>query len=165
MKRIICGIGPDGVGTVLHEGPPRNLVRPAQEPGFVPHELLLTWASKELGHQTVDLVDALPGLDLGLRPGEVRFVRMHLPPHDAGSMHRTPHTVDYIAVLSGTATLVMEDGSSAVFEAGDMIVQLGGFHSWRNHTDEPCYVAALMLGVEADPPDAPARVVASGSSR
>jgi hypothetical protein len=80
-------------------------------------------------------------------------------------MHRTPHTVDYLVVLSGSTSLEMEDGSSVLLEAGDMAVQLSGFHRWSNDSDEDCYVAALVLGIEAEPADAPGRVVMPDDDR
>ena len=59
-------------------------------------------------------------------------------------MHKTS-TVDYIVVLRGEVTLVMEDGEVAL-KAGDLVVQRGTNHDWVVRGTEPCLIAAIMVG-------------------
>jgi mannose-6-phosphate isomerase-like protein (cupin superfamily) len=68
-------------------------------------------------------------------------------------MHKTS-TVDYIIVLKGEITAVMETGEK-LLRAGDILVQRGTNHSWSVRGDEPCIVAAVL--VSAKPLGSPAR--------
>ena len=54
-------------------------------------------------------------------------------------------TIDYVHVLSGEMILELERGEVLV-KAGDLIVMRGGWHNWRNESDEPCTVSSVMVG-------------------
>jgi len=51
-------------------------------------------------------------------------------------MHATD-TIDYLIILSGKVTLVLEEGE-ADLGPGDFVVDRGVVHGWRNPHDEPC---------------------------
>jgi quercetin dioxygenase-like cupin family protein len=154
MKRFILGAEKGMVGTVLHQDDAHPLER--DQP---PREVHLVWASNQLAQVVDDVAAGLESLEFDLEPGQTRFIRIHFAPHDSGMMHRTPHTVDYLTVLAGSITVEMGDSSSVLLRAGDMGVQICGFHRWRNDSDESCILGILVLGIEADPPDAPGREV------
>lgn len=46
-------------------------------------------------------------------------------------MHRTV-SIDQIVVLEGTLELILDSGEKRVLERGDMVVQRGTMHAWRN---------------------------------
>ncbi len=46
-------------------------------------------------------------------------------------------TLDYILVLSGEVTLVL-DTEEVHLSKGDTVVNLGGSHAWSNRSDSPC---------------------------
>lgn len=52
-------------------------------------------------------------------------------PGGASPMHRT-NSIDYGIVLSGEVELELEDGASRLLGPGDIIVQRGTIHRWRN---------------------------------
>ncbi|MGI5423860.1 cupin domain-containing protein [Streptomyces sp. CA-179760] len=54
-------------------------------------------------------------------------------------------SVDYVHVLSGEVVMELERGEIAV-RAGDVIIMRGGWHNWRNESDQPCTVASVMVG-------------------
>ena len=54
-------------------------------------------------------------------------------------------TIDFVHVLSGEMILELERGEVLV-KAGDLIVMRGGWHNWRNESDEPCTVSSVMVG-------------------
>jgi len=62
-------------------------------------------------------------------------------------MHRTP-TVDLICVLSGEIWLEL-DAEEVLLREGDCVVQNGTRHAWRNKSDSPCTMAAVLVGVDA----------------
>ena len=64
---------------------------------------------------------------------------------DNPGMHTTP-TVDYGVVLEGEIVLDLGAGESAL-RAGDVVVQNGTRHAWRNPGTGPATVFFVMVGV------------------
>jgi quercetin dioxygenase-like cupin family protein len=50
-------------------------------------------------------------------------------------MHRTA-TLDYGVVINGTTELVLDSGEKKVLKQGDVFVQRGTAHAWRNLTEK-----------------------------
>jgi naringenin degradation protein FdeH len=61
-------------------------------------------------------------------------------------MHRTP-SIDYAICLEGDRKLILED-SEAVLNKGDVVIQLGNWHTWAKHSDAPCMMSFVMIGGE-----------------
>jgi mannose-6-phosphate isomerase-like protein (cupin superfamily) len=68
----------------------------------------------------------------------------HAEPDEPG-MHTTA-TVDYGIVLSGQATLELDDGVTVVLDAGDTYIQNGTRHRWSNTGDVPAVLAVTLIG-------------------
>ena len=69
---------------------------------------------------------------------------------DAPGMHTTD-SIDYVLVVSGEATLELDDGEQTVVRAGDVVVQNGTRHAWRNHGTEPCTIVGVAIGADRAP--------------
>lgn len=65
------------------------------------------------------------------------------------SMHKT-NSVDYLVVISGEMSMVMEDGE-ILLKQGDCIVQRGTNHAWVNKSGKPCVLAAVLVDAIAVP--------------
>lgn len=67
--------------------------------------------------------------------------------HDSASaqpgMHKTD-TVDYIILLSGQVSLILDDGEVEM-EPMDVVIQRGTNHAWVNHGDEPAVLAGILI--------------------
>lgn len=154
MKRIICGVGGSGKNTVLFQGAPRAMAMGNQEVEVSSEapstRMYLGWAAAAVDGSTNDYVAEIQEFNFKLSPGEVRFLRVEVAPGSASPMHRTPHINEYLVAISGELTMHTEDGMSVKFAAGDMLVQLAGWHSWRNDGDEPFVMAGVAIGVETD---------------
>jgi uncharacterized cupin superfamily protein len=61
-------------------------------------------------------------------------------------MHRTP-SVDYAICLEGERHLVLED-RDVLIGAGDVVIQLGNWHSWDNRSGVPVLMSYVMIGGE-----------------
>lgn len=70
----------------------------------------------------------------------------HMEP-DAPGMHTT-QTVDIGVVLSGEIWLELDDGAEVHLTPGDMVVQNGTRHAWRNKTEAPCVMAFVLVGAD-----------------
>jgi hypothetical protein len=68
---------------------------------------------------------------------------------EADGMHTTP-TVDYSIVLDGEVWLELSDGHLTHLTAGDVVVQNGTRHAWRNRSDRPVTLAFILIGVSGD---------------
>jgi len=81
-----------------------------------------------------DLSEKLPGL------------ADYAEPDDPG-MHTTA-SIDYGVVLSGQATLELDDGATVTLHPGDTYVQNGTRHRWSNSGDVPAILAVVLIGAE-----------------
>ena len=63
-------------------------------------------------------------------------------------MHKTP-TVDYIVLLSGEISLVLDEGDPIKLKPFDAVVQRGVGHSWLNTGREPALLMCVMVGGKA----------------
>ncbi len=66
------------------------------------------------------------------------------------ALHRTD-TIDLGVVLDGEVELVLPEGGSTRLVAGDVVVQRGTWHEWRNVGDRPVRFVSVMLAVPPDP--------------
>lgn len=80
-----------------------------------------------------EMSEALPGL-LGC-----------FEPEHPG-MHRTP-TLDYGILLEGELWLELDEGEERLLRAGDVIIQQGTRHAWRNRSQQIAKAAFFMVGV------------------
>src|SRR5262245_36277613 len=62
---------------------------------------------------------------------------------EADGFHTT-QTVDYVMVLEGEVALELDTGE-VTLGPGDCVVQRGTRHAWRNRSDQPVKMVAVML--------------------
>jgi mannose-6-phosphate isomerase-like protein (cupin superfamily) len=72
----------------------------------------------------------------------------HLEQAEPG-MHTTA-TVDFGVVVSGQATLELDDGVKVVLNPGDTYVQNGTRHRWSNTGSVPAVLAVVLVGAHHD---------------
>jgi quercetin dioxygenase-like cupin family protein len=58
-------------------------------------------------------------------------------------MHRT-NTLDYVVLLSGCVTLLLDDGAVEL-EPFDVVIQRGTNHAWVNYGSTDALLAAVLL--------------------
>jgi mannose-6-phosphate isomerase-like protein (cupin superfamily) len=63
-------------------------------------------------------------------------------------MHAS-ETVDYLVVLSGEVDLELDDGVTRRIRAGDLVVQNGTKHAWRNPGSVECVAVAVVIGAQS----------------
>jgi quercetin dioxygenase-like cupin family protein len=85
--------------------------------------------------------------DLTLRGGSVIRIVDQLPGAQS-PMHRT-FSIDYGIVLTGELELELDGGDVIPLSAGDIVVQRGTNHIWRNTSDTVCRIAFILI--EAEP--------------
>lgn len=85
--------------------------------------------------------DRAAGLTL---PGGSVLRIIEMMPGGCSPMHRTA-SLDYGIVLSGRVELILDDGAITTMQAGDIAIQRGTIHAWRNTTDTVARIAFVLL--------------------
>lgn len=173
MVRRIVTAERDGRSYVLSDGPVANTHDFRNMPGFVttlvwkadavpalPHDgkdpvqPVVTMIPDPHGSTLIvvqfppDSVMAAPGFD----PAKAGAEQLEFLPGlaqsfdpDGSGKHRT-QTVDYDIILEGELWLELDDGELCHLKAGDVVVQNGTHHAWRNLGDKPAKMAAVLIG-------------------
>lgn len=86
------------------------------------------------------------GRKLGTYPpvNGTRFMIADYPPGNIPRMHRT-ETIDYIIVLDGEIEMELDDKEVVTIRQGDVMIQRGTYHAWRNVSDRPCRMAFVLV--------------------
>jgi len=71
----------------------------------------------------------------------------HFEKEDPG-MHKT-NTVDYSVVYDGEMWLELDDGETLHLKRGDVVVQNGTRHAWRNKGTNPVTMLFFLNGARA----------------
>ena len=59
-------------------------------------------------------------------------------------MHRT-QSIDYVIIMKGEIDMELDDGVIVHLKEGDVCVQRGTIHNWKNNGTSPCLVAFILL--------------------
>lgn len=61
--------------------------------------------------------------------------------------HRA-HSVDFLIVLEGEVTLLLDTGEERTLHVHDTVMQKGNIHAWHNHGEVDCVFACVMIGAK-----------------
>ncbi|WP_245287910.1 cupin domain-containing protein [Bradyrhizobium sp. Ec3.3] len=64
---------------------------------------------------------------------------------ESPGMHTTD-SVDYGILLEGEISLELDDGETVALKAGDVVVQNGTRHAWRNPGTKPATLIFVLIG-------------------
>ena len=176
FRRIVTGHNAKGQAIIQEEGSPPRVRRIGGEHGPIFYEVWNTRetparidaASGEPPEDGISLAPPKNGtrirvLDIPPEDGSLDNIseeeaRAHFAEvgaagasshSSAGSRHAYMHrteTIDYGIVLAGTVELELDDGAVTSASAGDIIIQRGTIHLWRNpSTDTVCRIAFVLI--------------------
>ncbi len=174
-RRVVTANDPNGKAVILSDGEPPRSVRRKHIPGFVD---TLVWATSAPPIIPDEVIDPTPSRSRWIPgPGETLALVVTFPPdavfadpgfdavaareehlaatpglaelfeQDAPGMHTTP-SVDYGVVLAGSLVLDLDNGETTELSVGDVVVQNGVRHAWRNPTEEPAVAFFVLTGCE-----------------
>jgi quercetin dioxygenase-like cupin family protein len=142
IRRVVTGHDGGHVAKVIQDGPAEN--RRSSRPEVAS---TLIWSTDRMPADISvgDEVEDMGARKLGTQPppGGTRFVVMEFLPGASGVMHRT-ETIDYIAVLEGEIEMDM-DRSTVRLKAGDVMVQRGTNHAWKNRGTSKARLAIVLV--------------------
>ena len=76
--------------------------------------------------------------------GGAVFRILELMPGTAPHMHKT-ETIDYIVVLAGTLSMLLDDGTELTMKPHDVMIQRATVHGWANRGSAPCRFATVVI--------------------
>jgi mannose-6-phosphate isomerase-like protein (cupin superfamily) len=143
-RRVVTGLNAAGQSCVIFDGPGGI----ASESGA---RTILLWKTDSAPASNAGIADAADEpSSFDFPRGGSKFVIVHFPPgtgeHSGRGMHAS-NTLDYGVVLSGRVTIVLEEGE-ADLGPGDLIIDRGVSHAWRNSGSEDCAVLWTILDAE-----------------
>ena len=171
-RRVVTGLAPDGRSTVISDGPAPNAISVPFWPGLALTSLWVTNETPAPNSGREDASNQMVGHDPPPNGSIFRFYEF--PPDDAmpadcgkmlgltgateedwknihPMMHATK-SVDYLIILKGEMTMIMEDRSEVVLRAGDCVVQRGTKHAWSNRGKVPVLLFAVLMDGKAPAP-------------
>ncbi|KAL6797181.1 hypothetical protein GGI42DRAFT_361900 [Trichoderma sp. SZMC 28013] len=81
---------------------------------------------------------------------DLKAYQDRLPHNSEGPIHRTK-TVDFGVIIEGELQLNLDSGESTVLKRGDILIQRGTIHSWKNNSTTEVARGFFVL-VDADLP-------------
>ena len=139
MRRIVTGHDENGHAVIRSIDELQTQKVPSGDAAFA-----TIWSSAEV---PVDLNDESDGSvrDVGLTLNGGSVIRIvDMLPGGESPMHRT-NSHDYGIVISGEVELELDNGAVEACRAGDVIVQRGTMHLWRNvSADTPCRIVFVL---------------------
>lgn len=176
-RRVVTGVGADGKGTILADAEPPRAVALKTLPAFRGALVWATDTVPQLaGERRAVLDDASAEVPSFVpAPGGTRLHVMHFPPDSVmadplldfeavvgeqlaqmpglaerfapDGMHDTP-TLDYAIVLEGEVWLELDGGEQTHLHAGDIVIQQGARHAWRNRSNADVVMVFVMVGAQ-----------------
>jgi quercetin dioxygenase-like cupin family protein len=143
IRRVVTGHDDNKIAKILIDAPAANIRgnRPGQ---FT----TLMWCtdSAPCAMPVGEDVEDMGGRQLGTYPpvNGTRFMISEYPPDNHPTMHRT-ETVDYIIILSGMIDMELDKGEVVTLKQGDVMIQRGTNHAWRNRYTETCRMAFVLI--------------------
>lgn len=112
-------------------------------------DFALLWTTATVPADNNDEVDGR-SRDAGLTLNQGSVIRVvDMLPGRSSPMHRT-NSIDYGIVLSGQLELELEDGVKTLLGPGDVVVQRGTNHLWRNPSaTETCRIVFILIEAPA----------------
>ena len=170
VRRVVTGLSESGKAVIVTDGEPPISRRRVHVPGFAD---ALVWTTAVPPHPSTersgqprswlpspgetiamtvtfppDSVYADPGFDRAAARSEQLSAVPGLAERfeaDNPGMHTTP-TVDYAVVLDGEVVLDLDAGETTLLHPGDVVVQNGTRHAWRNPSEAPATVFFVLIG-------------------
>lgn len=135
LRRVVTGLDQDGRSTVVIDGPAAQVI----------------WTTDRSPADNDGSADAGgSALSFDIPVGGTTLFFTDFPPVSQAreiALHATD-TLDYAVVVSGCITLITQTGETNL-HAGDVVVDRGVLHSWRNTEPHPCRM--LFVFVKARP--------------
>ena len=139
IRRVVTGHDPLGKAKITDD---RRFVPKTIPSGDAAFSLI--WAENALPVNNTPQADGRD-IDAGLTIHSGSVIRIvDMLPGGESPFHRT-NSLDYGIVISGSVELELDDGNVTLLNAGDIAVQRGTIHLWRNPSNtEVCRIVFVL---------------------
>ena len=140
VRRIVTGHTSDGTAIFISDEILPVDIIPSGDAAFS-----LVWTTATVPADNNDESDGR-NRDAGLTLNQGSVIRIvDMLPGGISPMHRT-NSIDYGIILSGHVELELDDGAVTTARGGDIIIQRGTMHLWRNPSaSEVCRIAFILI--------------------
>jgi quercetin dioxygenase-like cupin family protein len=145
MRRIVTGHDENGKAVVVIDGRPEN-----RRTSATGNSSTLIWSTvrtpADIG--TGKVIEDMGARVLGTPPpvNGTRFTVNEIVPGATAVMHST-ESLDYVIVISGEVEMDLDD-STVKLRTGDVMVQRGTNHAWRNPGNTTAVIAFVLIDAE-----------------
>jgi quercetin dioxygenase-like cupin family protein len=143
VRRVVTGHNEQGLSQIKMEDTKPTTLLPNGD-----GTNLLLWSTESVPANNNDERDGRDLETMITIDRGTAFRMIDILPGKESPMHRT-NSIDYGIVLQGEVEMELEDGSKTTIKQGEVIVQRGTNHLWRNTTDVPVRIAFVLI--EAGP--------------
>jgi quercetin dioxygenase-like cupin family protein len=150
IRRVVTGHDDSGKAIVVEDATSKN--QPNRRPGT---EASVIWTTEGFPVNNDGYWDGAQREVGTTHANGTVFRVVSFGPGNSPRMHRTD-SIDYAVVMSGEIDMEL-DGSTTHLKAGDVVVQRGTIHNWKNTGAEPCVIAFVL--VDAKPVEAGGKVL------
>ena len=139
VRRVVTGHDAQGRAVIRSDQRFRTEIIASGDAAFA-----LMWTTATVPADNNDEVDGRER-EAGLTIHQGSVIRIvDMLPGGASPMHRT-NSIDYGIVLAGEVELELDDGVKTLLRQGDVVVQRGTMHLWRNPSEhETCRIAFVL---------------------
>ena len=144
VRRVVTGHDREGRAALRSDDRFETQLIPGGDAAFA-----LLWTTESVPADNNDETDGrLRDAGLTLDRGSVIRV-VDMMPGGVSPMHRT-NSIDYGIILSGEVELELDDGATTRLGPGDIVVQRGTIHLWRNpSTSQACRIVFVLTEAAA----------------
>lgn len=144
VRRVVTGHDREGRAVLRSDDRFETQLIPGGDAAFA-----LLWTTESVPADNNDETDGrLRDAGLTLDRGSVIRV-VDMMPGGVSPMHRT-NSIDYGIILSGEVELELDDGATTRLGPGDIVVQRGTIHLWRNpSTSQACRIVFVLTEAAA----------------
>lgn len=161
IRRVVTSINRENESIIHSDQWLEPTVKSSEFPGI---EITEIWGTKQFPIDLNQEYESMETFSRDLAPGHTRFGILRMPPLkkllayqkkqgfsvkniDEFRLHKT-NTLDYVTILSGQMTLVLESGEKTLLKTGDLLVQRRTMHTWHNEEKEDCIMSIVQIGIK-----------------
>ena len=144
VRRVVTGHDREGRAALRSDDRFETQLIPGGDAAFA-----LLWTTESVPADNNDETDGRLR-DAGLTHDRGSVIReVDMMPGGVSPMHRT-NSIDYGIILSGEVELELDDGATTRLGPGDIVVQRGTIHLWRNpSTSQACRIVFVLTEAAA----------------
>jgi len=139
VRRVVTGHDARGRAVIRSDESLETETIPSGDAAFA-----LMWTTATVPADNNDEVDGRER-EAGLTIHQGSVIRIvDMLPGGTSPMHRT-NSIDYGILIAGEVELELDDGVKTILRPGDIVVQRGTMHLWRNRSDEEACRIVFVL--------------------